>query len=190
MGQNNPLFEPIHGISLYDYSAANARIANGISVDIVCSALGVETPVWEEASAGWTQRMQEDPDFIVISEMGALFAQADQHPKLGNLKPAGGAGNAQHLERLATDRYFYEELCGARTAAYEAGLDGAAWIQQHYGIALGDFQQVAMQWMEGQRNESSEETLAYVDYMEQKRQEYAQKFAEENGGNIADDVDF
>jgi len=190
MGQNNPLFEPIHGISLYDYSAANAKIANGVSVDIVCGALGVETPVWDEASAGWTQRMQEDAEFIVISEMGTLFAQADQHPKLGHLQPEGGAGNALNLGRLASDRYFYEELNGARTAAYEAGLDGAAWIQQNYGISLGDFQQIAMQWMEIQKTESSEDILAYVDHMEQKRQEYARKFADENGGNIADDVDF
>ncbi|UPK68703.1 DUF6620 family protein [Chitinophaga filiformis] len=190
MGQNNPLFEPIHGISLYDYSAANAKIANGVAVDIICGALGVEVPVWEDASQGWVQRMQEDADFVVISEMGTLFGQADQHPKLGHLQPAAGAGNTLQLERLATDRYFYEELCGARTAAYEAGLDGARWIQDNYGISLGDFQQVAMQWMEQQKDLSSEEITEYVDHMEAKRQEYAKRFADENGGNIADDVEF
>ena len=189
MGQN-PLFEPIHGISLYDYSAANAKIANGVAVDAICSALGVETPVWEEASQGWVQRMQEDSEFIVISEMGVLFGQASEHPKLGHLQPVAGAGNAQNLDRLATDRYFYEELNGARTAAYEAGLDGAKWIQDNYGISLGDFQQVAMQWMAQQGQESTEETLEYVNYMEEKRQEYAKRFADENGGNIADDVEF
>lgn len=190
MSQNNPLFEPIHGISLFDYSAANAKLANGVAVDAICSALGVETPVWEDASQGWAQRMQEDPTYTVIAEMGTLFGQADQHPTLGGLQAAGGAGNAENLQRLATDRYFYEELNGARTAAYEAGLDGAQWIQTTYGLSLGDFQQVAMQWMELQKDETSEETLEYVNYMDAKRQEYARKFADENGGNIADDVDF
>ncbi|MBW8684957.1 hypothetical protein K1Y79_11505 [Chitinophaga sp. B61] len=190
MSQNNPLFEPIHGISLYDYSSANAKLANGVPVEAICSALGVEIPVWEDASQGWVQRMQEDADFIVISEMGTFFAQADQHPKLGHLQPAAGGGNAQNLQLLATDRYFYEELNGARSAAYEAGLDGAQWIQDNYGISLGDFQQVAMQWMEQQKNEAPEEMLQYVNHMEAKRQEYARKFADENGGNIADDVDF
>lgn len=190
MGQNNPLFEPIHGISLYDYSAANAKLANGVSVETICGALDVEIPVWEDASKGWEKRMQEDADFIVISEMGTLFGQADQHPKLGAIQPEAGAGNAQNLQRLATDRYFYEELNGARTAAYEAGLDGAQWIQSNYGISLGDFQQIAMQWMQQRPHESNEETAAYVDHMEEKRKEYAARFASENGGNVADDVEF
>lgn len=190
MSQNNPLFEPIHGISLFDYSAANAKLANGVAVDTICAALGVEIPVWEDASQGWTQRMQEDSDFIVITQMGTYFAQAGEHPKLGGLQAAGGAGNAANLQRLASDRYFYEELCGARTAAYEAGLDGAQWIQTNYGISLGDFQEVAMQWMQIQSSLSDEEILEYTNYMDAKRQEYARKFADENGGNIADDVDF
>ncbi|WP_165570754.1 hypothetical protein [Chryseobacterium luteum] len=30
----------------------------------------------------------------------------------------------------------------------------------------------------------------YLDYREQKQKEYAVKFAEEQGGNVADDVEF
>lgn len=187
---NNPLLEPIHGISLYDYSAGNARLANNVPVEEVCRALGIEQPVWEEVSDLWVKRMQEDPDFVVTTHMGNYFAQADQHPKLGNLKAAASAETQGNLQQLATDRYFYEELNGAREAAYEVGLDGAQWILENYGIALGDFQQVAMQWSQVMQNEDYETMRQYLDYREQQKKEYAQRFADEQGGNVADDIEF
>lgn len=190
MSESNPLLAPIHGISLYDYSAANARLANNVPVASVCKALGIEEPVWEEVSDQWVKRMQEDPDFIVASQMGTYFSQADQHPTLGQLQAEAGAGNPENLQLLSSDRYFYEELNGAREAAYEAGLDGAQWISDHYGISLGDFQQVAMQWMEAGRGESYEITREYLDYREEKKKAYAAGFAEAQGGNIADDIEF
>lgn len=190
MSENNPLLAPIHGISLYDYSAANARLANNVPVDAVCKALGIEIPVWEDASNQWVQRMQADPDFVIAMQMGTYFSQADQHPKLGALKPEGGAAGNEYFTRISSDRYFYEELAAAREAAYEAGLDGAQWMLDEFGIALGDFQQVAMQWMESSRGEDYEITRDYLDYHQEKKAEYAERFAGEQGGNIADDIDF
>lgn len=189
MSDQHPLLQPIQGISLYDYSAGTAKIANGVSPEAVCKALGIEGPVWDEVSSGWTKRMQEDPEFIVVTKFGEYFAQADAHPAFANTAQPAASNNPAMLAKLQSDRYFYEELCGARTAAYEYGLDGAQWIQDNYGISLGDFQQVAMQWM-GKDDGDNEKILEYVNYMDKKRVEYGEKFAKEQGGNAADDIEF
>ncbi|MCX2473653.1 hypothetical protein OQZ33_04840 [Pedobacter sp. MC2016-05] len=91
---------------------------------------------------------------------------------------------------MKTDRYFYEELNGARQAAYEYGVDGALWIEEKFGINLGDFQAVAMQWMPITNDEPFETLDLFNKYREEKQKEYAEIFAAEQGGNLADDVEF
>ena len=191
---SNPLLEPIHGVSLYDYAAISAKMASGIDVKEICKTLGIEPAVFEEASTLWVARMQEDSTWQVTTLFGQYFGEADKHPKLSGLTAqVSEAGNA-NLEKMKTDRYFYEELNGARTAAYNYGYDGAQWIQDNFGINLGDFQAVAMKWMEAQNEEmangNTENILHFTDYQQKKQEEYAAKFAAEQGGNIADDVEF
>lgn len=191
---SNPLLEPIHGISLQDYAAISAKMASGISVEKICEALGIEPAVYEEASAIWITRMQEDSTWEVTTLLGKYFGEADQHPKLGSLKAEISDEGKANLEKIMTDRYFYEELCGARQAAYNYGFDGAQWIQDNFGISLGDFQSVAMQWMQVQNQEmetrNHEYVLHYVDFQQAKQKEYEAKFAKEQGGNVADDINF
>ena len=69
---------------------------------------------------------------------GKCFGKVESHPKLGHLQPNVSQEGIENLEKLKTDRYFYEELCGARIAAYQYGLDGAQWIQDNFGINLGE----------------------------------------------------
>jgi hypothetical protein len=191
---SNPLLEPIHGVSLYDYAAVSAKMASGIDVKDICNKLGIEPAVFEEASALWITRMQEDGTFEVTTQFGQYFGEADSHPKLKDLQAEVSAEGQANLDKMKNDRYFYEELNGARQAAYEYGYDGAQWIQDNYGISLGDFQGIAMHWMQVQNQEMSagqyENIQHYVDYQQKKQQEYAAKFAEEQGGNVADDVEF
>lgn len=187
---NNPLLEPIHGVTLQDYSVISAKMAAGIDEVEILKALGIEKAVFEEASALWIARMQEDSTFEVTTLFGQYFAEPDTHPKLGNLKAEVSEEGSANLEKMKTDRYFYEELNGARQAAYAYGYDGAQWIQDNFGISLGDFQSVAMQWMPQTSNEEFDTMRHYSDYREQKEKEYAEKFAQEQGGNVADDVEF
>lgn len=188
---NNPLLQPIHGITLEDYGAACAKISNNVSTEDVCKVLGIEQPVWDEVSTLWVKRMQEDNSFLVTNLFSKAFADVPNHPKLGSLNAAPLDPNAQaNLDRLNSDRYFYEELCGARQAAYKYGLDGAQWIQDNYGITLGDFQGVAMKWMTHNNQIDSRELMHYLDFQQEKQKEYAASFAGEQGGNIADDVAF
>ncbi|HEX6432291.1 MAG TPA: DUF6620 family protein, partial [Niastella sp.] len=118
---SNPLLEPIHGVSLYDYAAVSAKMATGIDVKDICKKLGIEPAVFEEASALWVTRMQEDSTFAVTILFGQYFGEADKHPKLSGLQAEVSEEGKTNLEKMRTDRYFYEELNGARLAAYAYG---------------------------------------------------------------------
>jgi hypothetical protein len=186
---NDPLLAPVHGLTFRDYNAINVKISQGVEVNAILNAMGIEQAVYDELNVIWPKRMQEDPNFKLATLMGQYFK--DDHPKLMHLKAALSDAGIANLEKLKTDRYFYEELCGARQAAYQYGLDGAQWVVDNYGINLGDFQSVAMKWMtEGQENYSTSDVLHYQNYQEEKQKEYEAKFAAEQGGNIADDVEF
>lgn len=187
---NNPLLAPVHGISLRDYAAMVIKISQGVNEADVQKAMGIDAAIWDELNTIWAQRMGEDSTFGVINLYGQYFAENVTHPKLENVAANVSAGGAANLEKIKTDRYFYEELCGARQAAYDAGLDGAQWIFDQYGISLGDFQVVAMQWMTHPDSQNTAAITKYLDYQQEKQKEYAAKFAEQQGGNIADDVTF
>lgn len=188
---NNPLLAPIHGVSLQDYGAISSKIASGASVEDVCKALNIEKPVWDEASTLWNKRMQEDGSFTVINLFSKYFGEADQHPVLGKLGAAYSPEVQVHVDKIHNDRYYYEELCGARQAAYEYGIDGAQWILENYGIPLGEFQNAATKWMtEQNQNFDMQKINHFMDYQQEKQKEYAKRFAAEQGGNVADDVEF
>ena len=181
---SNPMLQPIHGISLQDYAAAASKMTNGMSADEVCKRLGIDMPIWDEANQLWVKRMQQDQTMAVMSLYGQYYGSADTHPKFNDsVKESNQEGD--YLAKIQNDEAFYYELCGARQAAYEAGLDGAQWIQDNYGISLGDFQSVAMKWMANMGN--IEKMLRY---QEQKQREYAEKFSKEMGGGVADDIEF
>jgi len=188
---DNPLLAPIHGISLRDYAAITMKLSSGIEPNAILNALGIDEVIWSEINTLWPKRMQEDESFTVSTLFGQYFMEGATHPKLENLVAEVSEDGKANLEKLKTDRYFYEELCGARQAAYEYGIDGAQWIQDNYGVSLGDFQAVAMEWMTGQNlNWNSDDINHYLNYQQEKQKEYAAKFAAEQGGNVADDVEF
>ncbi|MGN7722449.1 DUF6620 family protein [Chitinophaga sp. 22620] len=184
----NPLLEPIHGISLEDYSAACAKLANGLTEDGVATALGVELPVWQEASLLWTERMKQDETFHVVTLFGQYFGQADQHPKFSNA--AAPAGDQGYTTQIKTDKHFYQELEVARNIAYEYGLDGAQWIADKYGIALGDFQVAASKWNAEIHSDIQADFQGYNQRQDAYREKYKQLFADAQGGNVADDITF
>ena len=189
--EGNPLLEPIHGITLKDYGAICAKLADGIAEEEICKALKLEKPVLDEVNTLWVKRMQEDSTFTISALFGQYFGEASQHPLLGQLKTTQTAQGSENLERFKTDRYYYEELNGARQAAYDYGIDGAQWIADNYGITLGDFQSVAMQWATKDNQTADFKAIQhFYNYRDEKQKEYAAKFAAEMGGNVADDVEF
>lgn len=187
----NPLLEPVHGISLRDYAGIAMKMAQGVSEEAIFKAMGIDNTIWDELNTVWPNRMAEDTTYSVSVLYGQYFAEGIQNPKLLALQANVSEVGAANLEKMKTDVYFYHELTGARQAAYEYGLDGAQWILENFGINLADFQSVAMQHMtERNQNWSSEDILHYNNYQQEKQAEYAAKFAAEQGGNVADDVEF
>ncbi len=189
--ENNPLLEPVHGINLRDYSAICAKLGSGVDENDIYKAFGIDSTIWGEINTVWPARMAEDTTFSIAVLFGQYFGEADQHPKIQGVKSNLSEEGEANLERLKNDVYFYYELSGARQAAYEYGLDGAQWILENFGIGLGDFQSVAMKYMELQnQNFDSNYVRECLDYQDEKQAEYAEKFAAEQGGNVADDVEF
>lgn len=186
----NPLLAPVHGITLEDYSAACAKIGSGLSETDIAKALGVELPVWEEANLLWPERMKQDATYHIVTLFGQYFGAADQHPKLGNLKPELSAEGSGNIEKIKADKDFYQELEVARQVAYDYGHDGAQWIADQYGISIGDFQIAAAKWSEQIHQDIQTDYEGYNQTQAGYREKYEQQFADAQGGNVADDIDF
>ncbi|MEZ2443628.1 DUF6620 family protein [Chitinophaga sp. RCC_12] len=186
----NPLLEPIHGITLEDYGAACARLGSGLSEDDVAKALGVELPVWQEANLLWPERMKQDATFHIVTLFGQYFGQADQHPKFSSVKAAPSPQGAGNIEKIKQDKDFYQELEVARQVAYDYGLDGAQWIVDNYGIPIGDFQIAASLWNDQIHRDIQADYAGYNQRQAAYQAKYQQLFAEKQGGNVADDIEF
>lgn len=186
----NPLLAPIHGITLEDYSAACAKLASGLSEADIAKALGVELPVWQEANLLWPERIKQDSTYHIVTLFGQYFGTADQHPKFGNLKASVSAEGSGNIEKIKTDKDFYQELEVARQVAYEYGLDGAQWILDKYGIPIGDFQIAASIWNDQIHEEIRANRERYIESQDAYREKYQQLFADAQGGNLTDDINF
>ncbi|MCW3466408.1 DUF6620 family protein [Chitinophaga nivalis] len=186
----NPLLAPIHGITLEDYGAACAKLGSGLTENDIAAALGVELPVWEEANLLWPERMKQDATYHIITLFGQYFGQADQHPKFSGLKAAASTADGGNTAKIKTDKDFYQELEVARQVAYDYGLDGAQWIVDQYGISLGDFQIAASMWSDQIHQDIAADYAGYNERQAAYNAKYKQLFAQAQGGNVADDIQF
>ncbi len=177
--QDGPELQPILGVSLHDWVAASAKIHQGMSADTVAQILGVERPQWDQASAQWTQRVQDYP-MSVGMKYGTLMSQP--HPKFDAPQAGGASSNAS---RLASDREFYIECAAAMAAATEAGLDAGGYLETNYGVTVAQVASAGVTWGMDLRNVSTLLTL-----QEAKKQEIAAKIKASSGPGIADDIQF
>lgn len=189
--ENNPLLQPIHGITLQDYAAAAAKLEAGVTTGQVITTLGVDKAAWEEANVLWFKRMQEDTTYAVANLYGQYFKEAGQHPKLGDSLQAAEtpAQGKVSIERMMTDREFYTDVQAEMNAAYEYGIDGAQQAFEKYGVNIGDMGKIAMHYAEKDGN-NMEQMDKWARLLDKKMKEYAGKYATQQGGNIADDIEF
>ena len=175
---NNPLHQPVRGISFKDYAAMSVKAGSGISGADICKAMDVSIEDYKEASNTWIQRLQNDSSGQLSTLYGQYFSEAASHPKLQSLKSNISEQGQENLDKIKTDRYFFEELSGARAAATAHGLSGNEWLLKKFGIPESEFQAVMMQWMMGQnQNFNMDEISKYASYQQQQQNEYAAKFA-------------
>lgn len=183
--KDNPLLEPIHGISLYDYAAGMVKIGSNVPEADVLSALGIDKPQWDEAGLIWNQRMEQDTEMTVMTLYSQYFSKVDEHPKLGNNSTiSDNITTNPNLDRLKNDEHFFYDLAAERDAAMEVGKDGAQYILDKYGIGIIDFQSQAMVWTRSGNYSSM------ITYQFDKKEEYLKQFQNEMGGTIADDIEF
>ncbi len=189
--ENNPLLQPIHGVTLQDFAAASAKIGTGMDINTVIKAVGVDSAAWQEANVLWTKRMQEDTTFAVVNLYGQYFKDADSHPTLGaSLQPADLPEEANAMiEKMKADREFFIDIQAEMNTAYEYGIDGAQQALEKYGINVGAISKVAMYYAEQDGN-NIEEMTKWGNLLDKKMKEYTEKYAKDQGGNIADDIEF
>lgn len=188
---NNPLLQPIHGVTLQDYAAISYKMATGADFNAILKQLGVETSAWEEANTLWGKRMQEDTSMAVVTLFGQYYNTADQHPKLSGLVVEVSEKGKETLKKMEADEYFYIEVAAAANTAYNFGMDGAKWLMDNHGITNGDLQKIAGKYAEAtSKNMNIEKMNKDGKYQEAMIRKYTEIFSKEQGGSVADDVSF
>jgi hypothetical protein len=184
--------EPIHGISFQDWAEMTRVVAAGTPAETVNQAMGIDGAIWDEVNTLWGQRMAEDQTFVLVQLLGQYWQGDIANPRLKAVQGAPSPQAADAIAKLKSDRWFFEELSGARNAAYAQGLDGAQWIADNYGVSLGDFQSIAADYMALRTSgrETTEDTLRFLEHQTAMQAEYERRFAAQVGGNLADDVDY
>jgi len=191
---NDPLMQPVHGITLYDYSAGMGKLGEHVSEDQISAALGVERPMWDEARKIWEARMKEDATFNVANVYAKYYGDYKKHEKLAPLQPLPGAAPktevpeeeiAANLKRIEEDPYFFFEMQSAMQAAYDNGIDGAEWLLENVGVTISQFNSTGAKYMT-----DFGLVAKMIDFQDQKQKEYNEKFAQGLDGSIADDVNF
>lgn len=138
------LLDPINGVSMEDWAAANVKIVGGMSLDEVLKILGVEKPVWDAVSAEWMNRMTQDTTFAISKVYGEAFT----NPNMGKFAAAGGgaaAGGNAKVEAIKNDLDEYIKIMCHQNMAAAQGTDANSILQQ-YGLTAADWGTIGMHW--------------------------------------------
>jgi hypothetical protein len=139
------LLDPIKGVSMEDWAAANAKIAGGMPLDEVLKILGVEKPVWDAVSGEWMARMSQDTTFAISKVYGDAFANSN----IGKFAGAGGAsGSADSntmVEKVKNDFDLYIKIMCHQNMASAQGIDAGSILKQ-YELTAGDWGVIGMHW--------------------------------------------
>jgi|GEM_PF-630558 len=137
------LLDPIEGIGMEDWAAANVKIANGMPLDEVLKILGTEKPIWDKVSADWMARMSQDSTFAISKVYGDAFT----NPNIGKFATAGGAaapGNGA-VEKIKNDFDLYIKIMCHQNMASTQGIDANAVLKQ-YGLTAADWGMIGGHW--------------------------------------------
>lgn len=78
---NDPLLQPIHGISLRDYAAAIYFRTSGIAHEHILAVLGITHTIWNEVHALWNKRMEEDAGLTAITFYSRYYNEAKHNKR-------------------------------------------------------------------------------------------------------------
>ncbi|MDO5097672.1 MAG: hypothetical protein Q4D85_02865 [Corynebacterium sp.] len=176
-----PELQPIAGITLHDYVAASALMHGGTSANTIAERLGVERPQWDEAAAGWLQRITDYPMSVGMQYTTLMH---EPHPVLSG-DGAGGTTSGSNAEKLNSDRDFFCEVYAAMLAVGEFGEDADGYVQEHYGVTMAEASAAGTRWMSDPRHMTQ-----VMSIVQRRQEEITEDLRKEFGGGIADDIEF
>lgn len=139
------LLDPIQGVSMEDWAAANAKISQGMPLAQVLKVLGIEKPAWDAVSAEWMERMSRDTTFAISTVYGGAFT----NPNIGKFaaKGAGGAAAPSNdaAAKVKNDFELYVKIMTHQNVGASQGLD-AAGILKKYGLTINDWSNIGAHW--------------------------------------------
>lgn len=129
------LLEPVEGVTLEDWAAANAKMTSGTTKEEICGLLGVDAPKWDRVNEEWLARMKNDTSFTISTKYAAAFNQSAS----GNLGKGGAAaGQAISFEK-------YVEAMVAQDVLGKQGRD-AQDVLKDFGMTVADYSNVSSHW--------------------------------------------
>jgi hypothetical protein len=163
------LLDPIDGISMEDWAAANVKISNGMPLAEVLKVLGTEKPIWDKASNEWMARMSQDTTFAIAKVYGDAFT----NPNMGKFAAAGagGAHTNPQIDKVKNDFELYIKIMCHQSMASTQGIDANSVLKQ-YGITASDWGVIGGHWS-GQMTTNLELALKMSPLMEKYNAEFA-----------------
>jgi hypothetical protein len=117
----NGELNPVDGISLEQWAAMNAAIAQGSNLDDMLKGQGVDKARWDRARTEWEARMARDTTFVVAQIYGAAFQNASKgkYSEFAKEANAARAGNRELTMQppMNIEQYWeimYEQAYGAK----------------------------------------------------------------------------
>lgn len=129
------ILEPVEGVTLEDWAAANAKMTSGTSQDEICKLLSIDAPKWDRVNAEWLTRMKNDTSFTITTKYAAAFNQSAS----GNL----GKGAASAAESISFEKYI--ESMVAQDVLGKMGRD-AQDVLKDFGMTVADYSNVSSYW--------------------------------------------
>ena len=129
------ILDPVEGVTLEDWAAANAKLTSGSTADEICKLLGIDAPKWDRVNQEWLTRMKNDTSFTISTKYAAAFNQS----ATGNL----GKGSASAGESIPFEKYV--EAMVAQDVLGKQGRD-AQDVLKDFGMTVADYSNVSSYW--------------------------------------------
>ncbi|WP_298548325.1 DUF6620 family protein [uncultured Aquimarina sp.] len=179
------LLDPINGIDMETWAAANAKIAGGMDLEDVLKVVGTEKPIWDEVSAEWTARMSQDTTFAISKVYGDAFMNSDigkfASSETNETSETNTSTSGSALEKVTEDFELYIKIMCHQNMGAAQGKDAAS-ILNEYGLNVTDWSSVGAHWSTKMATDTRM-ALKMGELMEK----YNAEFATAGAG---DDIDF
>ena len=149
---NPEIVEPIEGVSVELYAQISAKQAQGMDtaqLDAELAQNGLDRAVWDRASAGWMQRMQNDTTATIATIYGKAFTSSGQG-QFGAAAQAHSATGYDGTAAAGAEPVPFDKICevqGAVSAWSDTGQDVNALLQQTFQMNAADFAAANSWWL-------------------------------------------